>query len=77
MDRQRSGEVHRIRAMRNVKPAGSHSGELIDRLEKLRTLLPAFAEEVAAARREAARLRSQNAKLQRRIVELEAQSRKA
>jgi hypothetical protein len=46
-------------------------GELIDRLGKLRILLPAFAQEAAAAQREAARLRSQNAKLQRRIVELE------
>jgi phage shock protein A len=51
---------------------GSDPGELIERLEKLRRLLPVFAQEVAAARREAARLRSQNATLQRRIVELEA-----
>jgi hypothetical protein len=45
--------------------------ELIDRVEKLRKLLPAFAEETAAARREAAHLRSQNTKLQRRVAELE------
>ena len=51
---------------------GSDSGELIDRIEKLRTLLPAFAQEMAAARREAARLRSQNTKLQRRVLELES-----
>jgi hypothetical protein len=50
---------------------GSDPGELIDRIGKLRALLPAFAQEAAAARREAARLRSQNATLQRRIVELE------
>jgi len=49
-------------------------GELINRIGKLRALLPAFAQETATARREAARLRSQNAMLQRRIVELESGS---
>ena len=53
---------------------GSDPEELIDRIGKLRALLPAFAQETAAARREAARLRSQNAALQRRLVELEARS---
>ena len=53
-------------------PLQSDPGELLDRLQKLRTLLPAFAQEAASARREAARLRSQNATLQRRIAELEA-----
>ena len=53
---------------------GSDPEELIDRIGKLRALLPAFAQETAAARREAARLRSQNATLQRRIVELESRS---
>jgi BMFP domain-containing protein YqiC len=48
--------------------------ELIDRLEKLGALLPAFAQEAADARRDAARLRSQNAKLQHRVVELETRS---
>jgi hypothetical protein len=48
--------------------------ELVDRIGKLRALLPAFAQETATARREAARLRSQNAMLQRRIVELESGS---
>ena len=49
-------------------------GELIDRIGKLRTLLPEFAQESATARREAARLRSQNATLQRRLVELDSRS---
>jgi hypothetical protein len=49
-------------------------GELIDRIVKLRALLPAFAQETASARREAARLRTQNAALQRRVVELESRS---
>jgi phosphatidylinositol alpha-mannosyltransferase len=53
---------------------GSDPGELIDRIVKLRALLPAFAQETAVARREAARLRSQDATLQRRIVELESRS---
>ena len=44
---------------------------LVDRLEKLRLLLPAFAEEAVSARREAARLRSQNLELRRRVAELE------
>jgi hypothetical protein len=53
---------------------GSDPGELVDRIGKLRALLPAFAQETAEARREAARLRSQNAALQRRVVELESRS---
>ena len=53
---------------------GSDPEELIDRIGELRALLPAFAPETAAARREAARLRSQNAALQRRLVELETRS---
>ena len=51
--------------------------ELIDRLEKLRRLLPAFAQEAADARREAARLRAENATLQRRVVELETRTQMA
>jgi hypothetical protein len=48
--------------------------ELLNRLEKLRRLLPAFAQEAADARREAARLRAENATLQRRVVELETRT---
>jgi hypothetical protein len=55
-------------------PLGSHPEELIDRIEQLRTLLPAFAQETAVARREAARLRSENTTLQRRVIELETRS---
>ena len=53
---------------------GSDPGELIDRIGKLRALQPAFVQETAAAHREAARLRSQNATLQRRLVELDSRS---
>jgi phage shock protein A len=47
---------------------------LVDRLQKLRNLLPAFAQEAAAARREAARLRQQNTTLQTRLAELESRA---
>ncbi len=46
--------------------ADTDAAALLDRLQKLRNLLPAFAQETAAARREAARLRLQNTKLQTR-----------
>jgi hypothetical protein len=59
---------------RHLVELGSEPGELIERMEKLRALLPAFAQESAEARREAARLRSQNATLQRRVAELETRS---
>jgi hypothetical protein len=45
---------------------------VIDRLHKLRVILPAMAQETAAARREAARLRTENARLARRLAELES-----
>jgi hypothetical protein len=67
------GRTKRIAPERHAAlPLGSNPGELIDRIERLRTLLPEFAQETATARREAARLRSQNTKLQRRLAELEA-----
>jgi phage shock protein A len=55
--------------------ANTDAAALLDRLQKLRNLLPAFAQETAAARREAARLRQQNTKLQTRLAELEARPR--
>jgi phage shock protein A len=55
--------------------ADTDAAALVDRLQKLRNLLPAFAQEAAAARREAARLRLQNTKLQTRLAELEARPR--
>lgn len=44
---------------------------LVDRIRTLRSVLPALASEVAIARREAARLRRENAAMQSRIAELE------
>lgn len=45
---------------------------VIDRLHRLRVVLPALAQDAAAARREAARLRRENARLLSRLAELEA-----
>jgi hypothetical protein len=45
--------------------------ELLERIHKLRSILPAMATEVAIARREGARLRRENAALQDRVAELE------
>jgi phage shock protein A len=52
--------------------ADTDAAALVDRLQKLRKLLPAFAQEAAAARRETARLHLQNSRLQSRLAELEA-----
>jgi hypothetical protein len=54
---------------------GQIPAALLDRLQELRSLRPAFAQEAAAARREAARLRLQNTKPQTRVTQLEAQPR--
>ncbi|WP_035125731.1 hypothetical protein [Conexibacter woesei] len=45
--------------------------EVIDRLDKLRVILPAMALETATARRETVRLRAENARLTRRLAEIE------
>jgi hypothetical protein len=45
---------------------------VIDRLHRLRAVLPAMAEESATARREAARLRAENRRLVHRLAELES-----
>ncbi len=45
---------------------------VIERLHKLRTIMPAMAQERAEARREAARLRSENVRLAHRLAEIEA-----
>jgi hypothetical protein len=46
--------------------------DVIDRLHRLRVLLPVMAQETASARREVARLRTENRLLERRLAELEA-----
>jgi BMFP domain-containing protein YqiC len=47
---------------------------VIDRLHRLRVVLPAMASETAVARRAAARLRRENARLATRVAALEAAS---
>jgi hypothetical protein len=47
-------------------------GAVIDRLERLRVVLPAMAQETARFRREAARLRKEKSDLARRLDEIEA-----
>ncbi len=44
----------------------------LDRLQKLRVILPALAQDAAAARREAARLRLENRRLTIRLAEAES-----
>jgi hypothetical protein len=50
---------------------GPTEGAAIDRLRQLSVILPAMAQEIAAARREAARLRVENAQLLNRVSGLE------
>jgi hypothetical protein len=45
--------------------------QLVRRIERLRTVLPAFAEEVASARRQSAALRAENARLLERVRRLQ------
>ena len=61
---------------RSPVPTGADAAALLERLQKLRNLLPVFAQETAAARREAAQLRLQNTTLQTRLAELEARPRR-
>lgn len=45
--------------------------QLLDRLHSLRSVLPVFAEELASARRQAARLRVENGRLLEQVCELQ------
>ena len=51
--------------------AQADRGALLDRMQKLRIILPALLEEAASAQRESTRLRLENRKLVRRIAALE------
>jgi hypothetical protein len=60
----------------SVHKAGSEAWErdqLIDRLRSLRRVLPVLAQEMAAARRQAARLKIDNRQLTEQVRELRAQ----
>lgn len=60
-------------------PGSSYPGQaevierdrLLDRLAQLRKILPVFAEEMASARREAARLRAENSRLLEQVRQLQ------
>lgn len=47
---------------------------VIDRLERLRVVLPAIAEEAARAKREVARLRVENRRLTHHLAQLESRA---
>jgi hypothetical protein len=49
----------------------SHDAALIERVRKLSSILPAMAQDVAVARRDAARLRKENLALKRCLLRLE------
>jgi hypothetical protein len=57
------------------RPAGEagERDELLDRLRNLRRVLPALAQEMAAARRQAANLRIDNRRLTDQVRELQAE----
>jgi hypothetical protein len=50
---------------------GGSQGDALDRLLRVRRILPAMGRELAAVRREAARLRLENSRLLTRVHELE------
>jgi phage shock protein A len=51
---------------------GREREQLLDRLQSLRRALPVLAQEMAAARRQAARLRTDNRKLSEQVRKLRA-----
>jgi hypothetical protein len=67
----RQHEIARCDTMPD-QPKTPTESAVIDRLHQLRVILPAMAKETAITRREAARLRVENARLARRVAELEA-----
>ena len=61
-----------------ISPAPDHElldrDQLLDRLHELRMLVPAFAEELASARRQAAALRVERRRLLERVAQLQRRS---
>ena len=51
--------------------AGAERDQLLDHLQHLRTMLPAFAQEAASARRQAAQLRVENRRLLKEVHRLQ------
>jgi regulator of replication initiation timing len=56
-----------------VSARSPHTADILDRLARLRQVLPALGQELAAARGEAAKLRLENDRLRHRLHGLEAQ----
>lgn len=61
-----SGAMH-------VPGRSPHTADILDRLARLRLVLPALGQELATARREAAKLRVENGRLKDRLLSLEAE----
>jgi hypothetical protein len=56
----------------NDEPLTTSNSDVIDRLARLRALLPAMATDLAVARRRASALAAENDRLARRVRELES-----
>jgi len=54
------------------RPVATTDADIVDRLARLGAILPAMAEDLAAARRRASALEAENERLRRRVGELEA-----
>ena len=53
-------------------PPTATNGDVVDRLARLRAILPLIATDLASARRRANALQIENQRLTRRVIELEA-----
>lgn len=62
------------RGAKHVSGRSPHTADILDRLARLRLVLPALGQELATARREAAKLRVENGRLKDRLHSLEAKS---
>jgi hypothetical protein len=56
----------------NERPRATHDADVLDRLARLRTILPLIATDLACARRRANDLETQNRRLSQRVAELES-----
>ncbi len=64
--------IPRSRGAQRVSGRPAHTADILDRLARLRLVLPALGQELASARREAAKLRIENGRLKDRLSSLEA-----
>ena len=56
----------------NDRPHTSRDADVVDRLARLRTILPVLATDLASSRRRAHELETQNQRLTERVAELES-----